>query len=206
MLIRALLIALVLCAAGGAVLVFEAASKTAGALTMIASARASQSGVVQGRILARAEASLRDSWARPVLWHAGAAEALSGVYLLNAQLKSEPRLYAESAHWAEVAVRRAPVQPHAWTRLALLADAGYPNEVCDIAECLTKSWRVAAISDPETDCLRLELAHRHNLLLPRDARIHAFLRSGVSRRQAAQCLSFLDPGELYALMMDAALR
>ena len=206
MLIRALLVALVLCAAAGAMLIFEAASKTAGALTMIASARASQSDVVQGQILARAQTSLRDSWARPTLWHAGAAEALSGVYLMDAEIKSDPRLDAESAHWAEVAVRRAPVQPHAWTRLALLADAGYPNEVCDLADCLTKSWQVAAITDPETDCARLQLAHRHNLLLPRDARIHAFLRSGVSRRQAAQCLSFLDPTELYALMMDAAAR
>lgn len=206
MLIRVLLIAALLCAGAAAALVFEAASRTAGALSMIASAKASQSSVVQGQILARAEASLRDSWARPVLWHAGAAEALSGVYLLDAQIKSDPRLYAESAHWAQVAVQRAPVQPHAWTRLALLADAGYPNEVCDIAECLTKSWQVAAISDPETDCLRLELAHRHNLLLPRDPRIQAFLRSGATRRQAAQCLSFLDPGELYLLMMDAAVR
>lgn len=206
MLIRALLSALILCAAAGAALVFEAASKTAGALTMIASARESQSSVVQGRILARAETSLRDSWARPTLWHAGAAEALSGVYLLDAQIKSDPRLYAQSAHWAQVAVQRAPVQPHAWTRLALLADAGYPNALCDPADCLTKSWQVAAISDPETDCVRLQLAHRHNLLLRRDPRIDAFLRSGVSRRQAAQCLSFLDPAELYALMMDAAVR
>ncbi|MEZ5960631.1 MAG: hypothetical protein R3C30_09435 [Hyphomonadaceae bacterium] len=206
MLVRALSTVALVCATLGAAIVFEAASKTAGALDMIVSAKASQSPVVQGQLLARAEASLRDSWAHPTLWHAGAAEALSGVYLLDAQITSDPQLYAESVRWAEASIRRAPVQPHAWTRLALLSDAGYPNTLCDVADCLTNSWHVAAMMDPETECLRLQLAHRHQLLLPRDPRIGAFLRSGVSRRRAAQCLSFLPPQDLYELMMDAAAR
>lgn len=206
MIVRVLLGIVALCAFAGAAAIFEAASKTANALDMINSARASQSAVVQSQILARAEASLIGSWARPTLWHAGAAEALSGAYLLDAEIKSDPALYAESARWAEASLRRAPVQPHAWTRLALLSDAGYPNPLCDVAECLAKSWQVAAITDPETDCVRLELAHRHHLLLPQDPRISAFLRSGVSRRQAAQCLSFLEPDALYQAMMEAAAR
>lgn len=195
---------LALCALVGAALVFEAASKTANALEMIASARASQSAVVQSQILLRAQTSLRQSWARPTLWHAGAAEALSGVYMLDAEIESDPQLYAESARWAEVSLRRAPVQPHAWTRLALLSEAGYPNALCDTAECLTKSWQVAAITDPETDCVRLQLAHRLHLLLPQDARLSTYLHSGVSRRQAAQCLSFLEPEALYEALMDGA--
>lgn len=204
MLVRGVLVAAVLCALAGAATVFEAASTTANALNMIASARASQSPVVQRQILTRAETSLRDSWARPTLWHAGAAEALSGAYLLHAQINSDPRLYTQSALWAETSLRRAPVQPHAWTRLALLSDGGYPNQLCDVAECLTRSWQVAAITDPETDCARLQLAHRHHLLLAEDPRIAAFLRSNVSRPRAAQCLSFLEPGSLYDAMMDAA--
>ncbi|MCC6789914.1 MAG: hypothetical protein IT547_18965 [Hyphomonadaceae bacterium] len=206
MLVRALLVMLVLCALISAALVFEAASKTASALDMIRSAKASQSPVVQSQILLRAETSLRESWARPTLWHAGAAEALSGAYMLDAEIRSDPQLYAESARWAEISLRRAPVQPHAWTRLALLSDAGYPNSLCDIAECLTKSWQAAAITDPETDCARLQLAHRHDLLLPQDPRISTYLRSGVSRRQAAQCLSFLEPDVLYDALMDTAGR
>ncbi len=206
MILRLILFALVAICLVGAAIVFEAASRTALALQMIASASESESTAVRARLLDRAEASLRISWARPADWHAGAAEALSGILLLKAEAENDPALYAQSADWAVRTLRLAPVQPHAWIRLALLAERGYPNPLCDVVTCLTKSWQVATMIDPETACVRLQLAYRAGMLTQDDPRIDAYLSSGVSQRHAARCLNFLAPNDLFEVLARAASR
>jgi hypothetical protein len=207
MLVRLIFFAVAAICITGAAFVFEAASKTALALEMAANARASESGAVRDQLLQRAEASLRSSWAAPLDWHAGAAEAMSGILILRAEAQDDRALYAQSAAWAAHTVRLAPVQPHAWFRLALLAERGHANLICDAATCLENSWRSAAMTDPETACARLQLAHRLGLLSADDPRIDAYLRLRAPRRAVAQCLNFLTPEALFeALARDAQRR
>lgn len=197
MVLRLVTFAIVAISLIGAAFVFEAASRTALALQMASSAGESESQEVKARLLERADASLRASWARPLAWHAGATEALSGILLLRAETTNDPAVFDESADWAARTVRLAPVQPHAWTRLALLTERGHPNPICDVVACLTKSWQVAPMIDPQTACVRLQLAHRAAMLVRNDARIDAYLASGVPSADAARCLNFLQPGELF---------
>lgn len=204
MILRLILFAFVAICLAGAAIVFEAASRTALALQMVASASESESAPVRTRLLDRAEASLRTSWARPAEWHAGATEALSGILLLKAEVENDPALYSQSADWAVRTVRLAPVQPHAWTRLAVLAERGHPNPLCDVAACLTKSWRTATMIDPETACVRLQLSYRAGMLTRNDPRIDAYLSSGVTPRDAARCLNFLAPNDLFEVLARAA--
>ncbi len=200
MVLRLILFAFVASCFAGAAFVFEAASRTALTLNMVASAGESESTIVRDRLLSRAETELRTSWARSIEWHAGAIEALSGILLLKAETAGENRLYAESADMAVRTLRLAPVQPHAWTRLALLAERGHPNPLCDLAACLTNSWQIAPMIDPETACLRLQLSYRAQILAANDARIDAYIGSGVSRRVAARCLNFLAPADLFEVL------
>ncbi|WP_228445786.1 hypothetical protein [Terricaulis silvestris] len=153
------------------------------------------------RLLERAELGLKQSWALPTRWHAGAAEALSAVIFLKAETLGDASLFEQSARWATHTVRLAPVQPNAWIRLAALAERGYGNSVCDIDLCLERSWSVALMVEPEPACARLQLAQRRNLLTPNDARIEAYLDGGASRSEAARCLSFLPPDELFQTLM-----
>lgn len=197
MVLRLIIFACVASCFAGAALVFEAASRTALALNIVASAQESESGIVRDQLLNRAETELRSSWARPLEWHAGAVEVLSGTLLLKAEAHHQDQFYAESAELAVRALRLAPVQPHAWTRLALLAERGHPNRLCDFAACLAKSWQVAPMLDPETACLRLQMSNRAHMLAADDARIDAYIGSGVSRRVAARCLTFLAPHDLF---------
>lgn len=206
MVLRPITFAIVAISLVCAAVVFEAASRTSLALRMAASAGESQSLEVRTRLLERADASLRASWARPLAWHAGATEALSGILLLRAETTNDPAVFAESADWAARTVRLAPVQPHAWTRLALLAERGHPNPICDVVACLTKSWQVAPMIDPQTACVRLQLAHRAAMLTRDDARIDAYLASGVSSSEAARCLNFLAPSDLFETLARHAAR
>lgn len=207
MILRPILFAFVAICLIGAAIVFEAASATSLALDAAAKARDSESTVVRQRLLLRGQTLVAESWARPALWHAGAAEALSGIYFLQAQETHDAALFQQSVASASQAVRLGPVQPHAWTRLALLAEAGHPNTVCNIDACLAQSWATARMIDPETACMRLHLAHRRGQLHADDPRIDDYLRSGVSRRMASACLSFLPGDQLFnALARNASLR
>ncbi|MGD9965188.1 MAG: hypothetical protein AB7T59_01575 [Hyphomonadaceae bacterium] len=180
--------------------IFEGAFATSLALDTAAKARASDSSVVRQRLLARAEHVITESWAEPEHWHAGAAEALSGIYLMQTQENNEPALFERSAALASHAVRLAPVQPHAWTRLALLAELGHTNSVCAIDACLGNAWTTARMIDPDTACTRLRLTYGRGQLTGDDARIDDYLRSGVYRRTAAECLVFLPGDQLFAAL------
>ena len=65
MVLRLVTFAIVAISLIGAAFVFEAASRTALALQMASSAGESESPEVKARLLERADASLRASWARP---------------------------------------------------------------------------------------------------------------------------------------------
>lgn len=204
MLIR-LVTALVLAAlVAASAVVFEAASATQRALALVASTRTTASGAVRMQLLAQAEHALTLSWAKPLDWHAGAAEAMSGIDVLRgAEAEGEERdvAWAASADWAARAVSLSPVLPHAWTRLAALALAGETNRVCAPAACLDASYRVSPMLQPVPACERLRLVHAATPLAPDDPRIDAYLHSGASRRAAAQCLDFLAPEDLYQVLM-----
>ncbi len=184
--------------------VFEAASKTRGALELIASARAVEEPL-HAQMLSGAAQSIEQSWARPALWRADAAEALSAIYALQAQAASGDRaLYQRSVEQAAMAVRLAPVQPQAWARLAAFAQMGLPNVPCKVAACLAMSWRAAKMTDPQTGCARLQIADAAGLLSPgRDERIVWYVRSGVGREDIARCLTFLPPPARFQYLLEA---
>lgn len=200
MIFRFILVTFALAALAASSLVFEAASATSLALDTAAKARASDSPVVRQRLLMRAEHLIAGSWAAPQHWHAGAAEALSGIYFMRAQENNESELFEQSAALAGHAVRLSPVQPHAWMRLALLAEGGYVNSVCDIDACLAHAWATARMIDPETACTRLRLTYRRNQFMGDDPRIDDYLHSRVSRRAAGACLAFLPGDQLFAAL------
>jgi hypothetical protein len=206
MALRVILITVLAGFFAAALWVFEAASATDIALNMALAAKSSDSPNVRIRLLDRAEQTLRRSWANPSGWHAGATEALSAIYLLKSEANANPALAEQSVRWAVRTIRLAPVQPHAWTRLAVLAERGHPNPVCALTTCLQQSWRVAPMIDAETACTRLQLAYRHRLLATDDERINAYLHSGVSRREAVRCLAFLPPNTLLETLFSSPLR
>ncbi|MDZ4690058.1 hypothetical protein [Terricaulis sp.] len=189
--------------AGFCAIAFEASAQTSVALELIERARVSTSQRVQTQLLTRAEHTLQNSWARPVLWHAGASEALSGAYYAHGLVAQDTALLRQSANWAENTVRLAPVQPHAWIRLAALDEGGIANSLCRVTECLAHAWRVAPLLNGAGGCERLRIAYRVGALTSADARIDAYVQTHP-RRIAAACLDFLPPAELYeALMRDA---
>lgn len=103
-------------------------------------------------------------------------------------------------------MRLAPVQPHAWTRLALLTELGHVNSVCDIDACLAHAWATARMIDPETACTRLRLTYRRSQFTGDDVRIDDYLRLGVSRRAAGACLAFLPGDQLFAALARSPSR
>jgi len=203
--VKSLFIAVALALAAFSALIFEAASSTALALNDIDAAQASQAPNVRAMLLDRAAETLLQSWAEPTRWHGGATEALSAAYFLEGRANHDPALLAASARYAEITVRLGPVSPHAWVRLAALAELGAPNSLCSLRDCLAMSWRVARMIDPDTGCERLGLAWRHNLLTPNDRRIDDYLQSKPARDEAIRCLAFLPAGELFARVLDANL-
>lgn len=200
MIVRFILLTFTVLALVASSLIFEAASATSLALNTLVTAQASDSPVVRQRLLARAERFITESWADPEHWHAGAAEALSGIYLTQAQGNNASAMFERSAILASRAVRLAPIQPHAWTRLALLAELGHVTSVCDIDACLAHAWATARMIDPETACTRLRLTYGRGQLTGDDPRIDDYLRSGVSRRAAGACLAFLPGDQLFAAL------
>ncbi len=204
MVVRFTLLALIVALASLCALVFEASTRTAIALTLIERAAISPSPTVRTQILAQAQAQLLQSWAQPARWHAGAAEALSGVYYARGTVDSaEIDALTESARWAQHAITLSPIAPNSWIRLAALSERGIANNLCDVRTCLAHSWRAAPLLDGPSGCERLRLGYRAGLIDGADPRLKAFLRI-EPRRSAAQCLSFLAPEELYALMMETA--
>lgn len=185
-------------------LVFEAASKTRIALDQIAASHA-MDGPLRQQILAQAAAGIEESWARPAEWHAGAADALSAIYAFQAEAAGGDReLFARSIAAASRAVALAPLQPHAWTRLAAFAQMGLPDVPCSVAECLDMSWRAARMTDPRTACIRLRIAHAEGLLAgPDDIRIAWYAQSGAGPTEIAQCLDFLPTRDVFRQLLDA---
>jgi hypothetical protein len=205
MLLKLLVLAIIAPMLWAAFFVFDAASNTSLALGLATSARATQSAVIREHLLNSAENALENAWSQPAAWHAGASEALSGIYFYRGAAANDPALLDRSVKWAEKTVTLAPVQPHAWARLAALSEAGHRNPLCDVRGCLDNSWMTGPMIDPETACERLQLAHQQGLLLDNDPRIESYVRSGVQSRQAAQCLaSFMSSDQLFrALLLRA---
>jgi hypothetical protein len=156
-------------------------------------------------MLTRAAAEVEQSWARPAEWHAGAAEALSAVYALKAEAAGGDReLFARSIAAAKRAVSLAPVQPQTWARLAAFAQMGLPDVPCSVAQCLDMSWRSARMTDPQTACIRLRIAHAEGLLTgPDDPRVVWYVQSGVGPAEIARCLDFMPTEALFRHMLDA---
>lgn len=200
MIVRVVVVAASLLGMIAACCVFDAASRTALALRSLDAARAAQSDAVRVRLLDQAETLILSAWSGAAHWHAGANEALSGILFERATLAGDAGDYAASAHWAQTALQRAPVQPHALIRLALMAETGRANAMCNARACLERSWALAAMLEPDNACTRLRTAHRLGALTQHDPRLDDYMRSGVSRRAAAQCLVFLEPNALYALL------
>jgi hypothetical protein len=186
-------------------LVFEAASKTAIAQAAIRAAPSLEGMDSRDETLARAVQDMETSWAEPAEWHAGAADALSALYALQAEAAGGDRaLYAKSIAAASRAVTLAPVQPHAWTRLAAFAQMGLPDVPCSVGECLDMSWRAARMTDPQTACARLRIAHAEGLLTdPNDLRIKWYVQSGAPPTEIARCLDFLSSEPLFQSLLEA---
>ncbi|MBL8544349.1 MAG: hypothetical protein JNJ63_11140 [Hyphomonadaceae bacterium] len=203
---RTVLAVLFLLAALGCALAFEAASAAAAALELAARAEASPTAGIKQRLLQRARERLESSWAEPLAWHAGAAEALSGVLYEQAAASGTSELYRASGVFAERAVRLSPVIANAWTRLAVLDRAGFGRPICSAAQCLANSWRAAPLLAGESACARIRVQNSVTPLSPDDGRIQAFLDSQSSERAAARCLDFLPPQELYRALLEARAR
>jgi hypothetical protein len=185
--------------------VFEAVSKTDAAFDSIRASRSMQGTPLQTRILADAAAAIEQSWAKPRLWHARAAEALSAIYALQAEAAGDaPDISAKSIDAGTQAVSLAPVQPQSWARLATFAQAGAPNVGCAVAECLDRSWRAAPFSGFVTDCARLRLGYAAGLP---SASLHPrtiwFVRAGHGNDNIAQCLSFLPREQVFQYLLEA---
>lgn len=159
--------------------------------------------------LLRATHRVEQSWARPTLWNARAAEALSAIYALHAETSGDAALLAESVRAARQAVRLSPVQPQTWTRLAKLALMGAPGVPCTVEECLEISWRAAPIADQDTDCARIRLWIEAGLLIEdvrphiRDLALSNYLRSGPNIDALEQCLSFLPASDRFQYLTMA---
>jgi hypothetical protein len=201
MALKVLFAGLVALALVGAAFVFDAASKTALAIAVADSARRAPSPAARARYVDQAERDFGAGLAFAAHWHAGAAEALSGLALIRASAEGDVARLKQSAAWAEQAVAEAPVQPHSWARLAVLTELGLSSRACITEQCLTNSWRTGPMIGGETGCSRLRLANRLQKLSASDRRIALYLASGVSNEEAASCLSFLAPDELFALLL-----
>jgi hypothetical protein len=204
MMLRVLFVSFLLVCIAGAAIVFEAASQTRIALEREEAAASTDSPEVRDRILQAGITGLEASWARPLTWHAGANEALSAIYArYGAARNGDPALYDASIAAASRAVALSPVQPHAWARLAAFAAMGRPHVPCSVRQCLERSWESSKMVDAETACARLRIAHDAHLLNePKDERIAWYLGSNATNEQVGRCLSFLNPTDLFRLLLD----
>jgi hypothetical protein len=186
-------------------LVFEAAARTEIAREAIAAAPSLAGSPQHDEVLARAVQQLETSWAQPARWHAGAANALSALYALQAEAAGGDReLFAKSVAAAVTSVRLAPVQPLTWTRLAAFAQMGLADVPCSVEHCLDMSWRAARMIDPRNACTRLRIAHAEGLLTgPDDVRIRWYAQSGASAQEIAHCLDFMPREPLFRSLLEA---
>lgn len=190
--------ALVFCA-----FVFDASSRADLAQQTARAAMATE-GSARALLLDRAETYASDGWSRPAAWHPGALETLSWIYAVKAEAAGGDRvLLSKSADAAMRSVRLSPLQPLAWMRLAGLHLAGVPNPLCDPLACLQRSWDAASVTNGETDCARLRIAHAAGM--PLDAanpHVRDYAASNWNVRDAAACLSFLSPEDRFAVLMQ----
>lgn len=187
----------------GALFVFEAASKTG--LASVAANAASRTPDPRQRtaLLSDARDLIETSWARPAQWHAGAVEARSWIYALEARAaRRDPSLAAQSAAAAALGVSLAPIQPTAWARLAAFAAAGRSTPACDAATCLERSWLSARMTDAATSCARLQLANRIAPIAASDPRVQWFVRSRFHPRVIARCLDFLPTRNVIHILVE----
>ncbi len=187
---------------------FEAASQTVSATEVALVSRQASSPALQEQMLSGAAARMQSSWARPALWHAGAAEALSAIYALRGNAAGGARAhYMLSMRLAHRATLIAPAQPRAWARLGEFALMGLPGVPCAAQECILNSWRAAPLLDVETDCARFRVAHASGVqeqLLSKH--IDWRLRTNLGADQAARCLDFLSQEEIFQIRMLARSR
>jgi hypothetical protein len=183
-----------------------AASDAEAGVRAVATADIIEATDAKARVLNAAAREIEGSWARPLTWHAGVTESLAGIYAALADIGPAPATLDAAAYWSERTVRMAPVQPRAWVRLAQLGEAGHPRAVCTPPECLNNSWAVAPVMDLEPACVRLRVAAQHQTIAPSDPRIGWALASMRLKRQAATCLSFLPPAELFHILLESELR
>lgn len=182
---------------------FEGASQTDDAFAII-EASLPLAPPLREAALAQASARLEQSWARPVLWNARAAEALSHIYALRAEASGQRALLAQSVIAARTALRLSPVQPQTWTRLAKLALLHAPGVPCTAQRCLELSWKAAPIADPATDCARLRLWVEAGLPVAQIRhRISTYARAEESLGAVEHCLSFLPPDERFQFLAMA---
>ncbi|MGH6949327.1 MAG: hypothetical protein ACREH4_00490 [Vitreimonas sp.] len=199
MLLSLLAAAILACAA-----VFEAATQTQAAVDVASTAQRTPSPQLRERILRGAATRLQSSWARPALWSADAAEALSAVEALRGNaVGGAAAHYAESMHWATRATKLGPAQARSWARLAEFSLMGVPGAPCEPHVCLERSWAAAPMSDAAFDCARLRLAYAAGGQAPSRERVAWYLRSGVGSDDAAACLTFLPRAEVLQLMLQA---
>lgn len=201
---------LFLAVAAGCAFVFEAASVADRVTGLAGDAVQAESPGLRTALLSRAESIAAASWAAPGRWHARTLDALGWVHALQAdQAASEPALREEAAARSvaasEAAVRLAPVQGAAWFRLAGYAHSGVPNGVCQPAACLDNSWRATPMTaNYELACGRLRLAHALGQTITHDDwRVANFAASGFGRQRIASCLGFMDPGEMFQVLLQA---
>jgi hypothetical protein len=201
-LLKLAILALTLAWAYMAAATSEAAFSVAGGAESRNAARLLRSADAKLRTLDLASERIATSWARPLVWHAGAAETLAGLYASRYDLDPEPALLRESARWSSIAIELAPVQPRAWTRLALLDEAGFTNPLCAARECLTRSFETGRMFDGETACWRLQALARLEPISADDQRVRDFLLAARSRRQIARCLNFLPERDLFRIVLE----
>ncbi|MGE0046806.1 MAG: hypothetical protein AB7J28_05525 [Hyphomonadaceae bacterium] len=201
--LRIVAIALAVCAALGSLVVFEAASKTGLANVAANAAARTVNPGQRAQRLAEARALVEASWAAPARWHAGAVEARSWIYALEAQgRRQRGSAFAEaSAANAAYGVALAPIQPVAWARLAAFAASGRETLACDLPTCLARSWEAAPMTDAATACARLQLAQRTERIAVTDPRVTWFVRSGFQPRTIARCLDFLPTRDVLHILV-----
>lgn len=187
--------------------VFDAAATTRTALDLGRAAQLLPRGSGRAEVLDRATQVLETSWSRALSWHAGALEALSWIEALRADNDASDRAaLARSRGAAERSLRRAPVQPLVWVRLAALAQAGEASQLCDVQTCVEQSYASGPMLEPALACERLHIARRAGLdgELMREA-VDAYLAARPAARDAAACLWFLDADERFEALLQLEL-
>jgi len=187
--------------------IFDAAATAQRALQLAQGAAALETPRAQQALLANADLLLKTSWSRPLDWHAGALETKSWTAALNARTQAtRPSLLRESASAATSALRKAPIQPVAWMRLAAIDEMGASNPLCAAAVCLERSWRAGPLLPSALACDRIRIAHAAQFSFIAegaqvDPRLDWYAAARPSPRSMMACLSFLSPESLFAVML-----